>query len=908
MGTVTNSFLTFEPKALLKSSDLNNLFDYLAYQDEASNLYLDGSGIAYGLNISVKDSQLTISKGFGVSSYGDVVVVEQDMTFNHATLLAIDTKGVFKTTYELSHLKDSKVLTADILKDKCLFIHIANVKEGGTICGVRSDKSNTYYKRKIRFFFGELVTKSDTNGKRPFSIPQIRRLGHLSKGSREINLNAFTDKTTLMAGFKGIFTEGVTNVFQSYAQLITNYPNVVCLTKPQPTEAALLNYFKGTFKNESDLRYQNAYDYLKDVEAAFEELAQCAWFKMNYQMPTKTALPATLALGKVVDDCSTCRQEWQSVQAYDATLQEAIFYAERLRLMLLGTSLDFDKLIINISLTPSKSPLFPLSQRAIPIYFKTTALLAQWNCPRTQTLLTNEIPTAEDNPNKLLYDTEGFDFYHINGHLGRPLKDVLPAIEDKKRQLNVAFDIVPIYFGNSQSANGLNFLDKGIHLGCSLSELEREFGQQKLYTLCILSQYKKGTLTYGESNTELQPLIKLVDDFQSRCLNNFDYQSFMLRHADIFIDTPSPKVEERKLTIPPCLFDYFKVLQQLYITQVEARQFQDFALCHPGLEHANGVLRGGTLVLVYDTKPDSFDKAQSSVFTPTVIADFMLPGCVQWHLPTAAFTMGVDIRLSNSTNIAASNPPTVSLKLTNYAVGAESVAWETTADIEFIDSKDNLVKEELLRNKVIDICGNLTQELNIDIFRKAKTITFEATQTATCGQKSSVYSEELVYTHPVVSPKPTDTSNETILRQRHQSYKTSIDSLEKDTDVKGSKAAKLGRLFVFFPKAQPKLTEDFGEFLKAVNSTVNLKSKQPEQQAAYWQLLETTTYFYFDKLVAESKTLDDNTLNAITNTADFLSQKEQDATAFVTKWQSKDIEIEDNKSLISSIEELFKKA
>ena len=129
--------------------------------------------------------------------------------------------------------------------------------------------------------------------------------------------------------------------------------------------------------------------------------------------------------------------------------------------------------------------------------------------------------------------------------------------------------------------------------------------------------------------------------------------------------------------------------------------------------------------------------------------------------------------------------------------------------------------------------------------------------------------------------------------------------------MKESKATILSRLFVFFPKTQTKLTEDFAEFLKTVSSSINQKSKQPEkseQQAAYLQLLETTTYLFFDKLITESKTLDENTLNAITNVADFLNKKEQDSTAFVTKWQSKDIEIEDNKSLISNIEELFKKA
>jgi hypothetical protein len=79
-----NSHAVFEPDQVLNHNQLNSIADYLGDQERLTRVRLIGAGIIEGLEVRIDGTGVTVSKGLGITTDGDLVVQEDEKPFVYA--------------------------------------------------------------------------------------------------------------------------------------------------------------------------------------------------------------------------------------------------------------------------------------------------------------------------------------------------------------------------------------------------------------------------------------------------------------------------------------------------------------------------------------------------------------------------------------------------------------------------------------------------------------------------------------------------------------------------------------------------------------------------------------------------------------------------------------------------------
>jgi hypothetical protein len=131
---------------------------------------------------------------------------------------------------------------------------------------------------------------------------------------------------------------------------------------------------------------------------------------------------------------------------------------KRLQLMIMNFE---PKEVDAIRITPSKDYNRPLEERAIPFYYEKPAdLTKEWNHNRT--LKANEKlnlgynsdkynpPVPDESLNPLDYSIDEFNFFRIEGHIGKNFKTVLRDLDRIKSSKGLPVDVVAIRLGDAK--------------------------------------------------------------------------------------------------------------------------------------------------------------------------------------------------------------------------------------------------------------------------------------------------------------------------------------------------------------------------------------------------------------------------------------------------------------------------
>jgi hypothetical protein len=132
-----------------------------------------------------------------------------------------------------------------------------------------------------------------------------------------------------------------------------------------------------------------------------------------------------------------------------------------------------------ITITPSKYEYPPLSDRAIPYYYKVNVsgseLYKYWNYNKTtkgnaaRNLSYNAALYSSDTTvtQPLLYDIERFNFFRVEGHIGQNQNTVLTNILNQQSKYNLPFDVVAISADQLQTTAPLP--------QCSFNDLDTDY-------------------------------------------------------------------------------------------------------------------------------------------------------------------------------------------------------------------------------------------------------------------------------------------------------------------------------------------------------------------------------------------------------------------------------------------------
>ncbi|BAZ01000.1 hypothetical protein NIES37_49980 [Tolypothrix tenuis PCC 7101] len=237
---------------------------------------------------------------------------------------------------------------------------------------------------------------------------------------------------------------------------------------------------------EAPYTLQYFYDYLSQIVAAYDELAEAAFDLMDDCAPDTRRFPKFLLLGiipppkqtdaverilppeqadPVIAPPSPYRSNFTQPPINNAeqsrVKQVRYLYQRLLNLCRPDSYYLLPYYNTPIKITPSKDRSVTLSQQAIPYYFNYPNLYQYWSYDAYRKSRSEQIPAyfcpQNSSPrDELLYRLDGYNFYRIEGHIGKSTSKALNIIQQYQQQYNLPFDVIILKCSSFQSFQDLN--------------------------------------------------------------------------------------------------------------------------------------------------------------------------------------------------------------------------------------------------------------------------------------------------------------------------------------------------------------------------------------------------------------------------------------------------------------------
>ena len=701
LDTLADHYAVFEPDQVLTHGQLNSVSDYLDDQLRLGRVLLDGVGLVAGLHVSLQgDGSVRISAGFGVSTDGDLMRLGTDTVYDRfrpydttaAVYPPLHPGEAMLDLQELVPVGESDVLAVPLatlsggLSDKAVLMLMETVVNDPDLCsGTGCDNLGRDALHRLRFL---LISRADAQAlldARPLLPVSTRAQALPALAMRRPALaRDITSVGVLAARYRDTANLSLRDLLGALPVLARQCPEVLSdMFGGDPTgrwQAALEDIASRLANSTASGECQVWYSFIKDLIAQWSELREALLSDDGVMLPDVAAFPKHLLLGALTEVRA------QRTGLYPSPLDAAARQsAARSRFL----AWKFDALIRSFALptdqatviTPSHSDARTLEERAIPWYFGASSDTSSETNSRTssgngagppihlawnyrlsashregQNLGYRSASWASSNQARdpLGFAISGFDFFRVEGHLGRPVE----AVGDELRRLiadrNLPIHVQEVLLHNDRRLikrrppirytplHSLHYLvrqDVSLRLDESLS-----FGGRHLadMTTAVASAQVPATTDSGASvitvagsalvamstvQAAARPVLSQTSHsgYQAQMAGNgagwrASYATGLetvgntrasLGHVSR-TDFVSP-YDSLFHTNQPHWIDWLDNLIQAHDDRADDKLlFAQFVQDHPGLDHLGGVWRGGTLLLVYD------DGGR-------VVADFTLP-------------------------------------------------------------------------------------------------------------------------------------------------------------------------------------------------------------------------------------------------------------------------------------------
>ncbi|WP_310601225.1 hypothetical protein [Desulfobulbus sp.] len=436
---------------------------------------------------------------------------------------------------------------------------------------------------------------------------------------------------------------------------------------PAPSWLKQLQGWQGHF-NATGESIQYYYDFLKDLAETWNDFRACLAGDRTWNCPDPLAFPKHLLLGTVdaAAGGETLRTAFYPSPLVSHTagqLRHARFLAGKIDTLIrtftvpTGTKGAGDAAI---RITPSRSEEAPLEERAIPWYYRvntTIPIHLQWNFR----LREMGMATANYSYNAEFYGATGaaaqplaaacgrYPFFRIEGHLGQPVTTVTTALEKLIEKWNLPIAVRAIALGIDRTKvvkrPGIRYTDlhrlhylfrqdvsKQLGEAIRFSQNFKQKVDKAVRAEVIANRADDAGVTYTgyakDKNTELARNAAKVRTVLNRSYSQYKTDTtwkanvapaleaagrFKTRLSEVvkteFATPFDTLIGNDRMHWLDWLDDIIKAKDE---QEDDKLLFASFLAAHPGLEHAGGVARGGTFVLVHDQEHK-------------VVADFMLP-------------------------------------------------------------------------------------------------------------------------------------------------------------------------------------------------------------------------------------------------------------------------------------------
>ncbi|SHJ76785.1 hypothetical protein SAMN02745165_03123 [Malonomonas rubra DSM 5091] len=680
LSTQVTEHTVFEENQVLTAEQLNQVVGYLDRQQRLTRARLHGVGIVCGLQLKMIATAVSLSPGTALTTDGDLMNVEEPLSF-----------GQFKS------FTDQDALYPHFMVDDITMPLYELVAKGGTALSSFTATTGRQLSNMVAvlylesyFYDPDLCTGSGCDNKGKEARNNLKLLlvdaenAPLLLGSEAL----LGRRYPLLESY--VMTRPILEPdnIDDYTDLGNTYRNVILQTIPELKERLQKTWQKQISMLVSDLygktnptlawaekletlqnHVQNSlfgvqylYDFLRDLSLAYSEFKE-ALFEDNFIcMPPVELFPKHVLLGGVGDYSEVRHGFYESPQLNrkDRALARIRFLHQRLDRMI--RLFEMPAVTEKLKFTPTLLSSAGLGERAIPYYYKPDKLRplnGNWSFELSQRGLQREIygyyaetlggSAAAKQP--LNYDFDCYDFFRVEGHLGRDVEEAEAALKQQIEDYNLPIQVLPLQVETAlipfkpRPLAPLREL-KALHRFHRLDLLEnvkniRDFTEKVQATVEDSEKLPEtdvhaDTLSYnkaiGAGADELKQSLDQVRNDLKVDFSQFKLNDFKLHYSGAVQKAAAINKNVRGVTyassftpfeglINDTKFKWLGWIEGILLKRAEEAEelskFAQFLKEAPAMEHLAGAPKGGTFILVY------------SGASKKVVADFCLP---YWHV------------------------------------------------------------------------------------------------------------------------------------------------------------------------------------------------------------------------------------------------------------------------------------
>ncbi len=504
-----SNYYVFEDNQVLSSANLNQIVNYLDEQERLSRANLIGIGIVCGLEIDLKESTsgtvtIHLSKGCGVTSEGYLIVEPDDVElvsyrkysdeshYKPFSTLSADVLELFPENAE-----GTELLTGDFLKDKAVLLFLELKEESLRNCNPGSCDNLggkiTVKVRRLLIDHEDLMTINDYTlddyQKLCTILPEVpmRRLVFLTQDDLRFHQDVYRNFFLQQLDGKTVIerlSEAIVLAYKTTKKLVSDLIDF--------DGDNLASFF--TFSPDAKaVSIQYHYDFLRDLTAAYHELRVALLEQPAICLPNDNFFPQHLVLGLPVsisiEERLTGRTAYYPSPAsghLQPDLKKIRFLFNRINQLIWNFNIPLAETTA-LRITPSLYGSNFLSGKALPFYYKHESR-EHWDITKSGKEKSKEILSwhkDDDSPSHirdpLLYDLESYNFFRIEGIIGRNIIKVSSELAEQLKANRLPFSILHV---NADKIG--SFLDKhyaidhesGVMRGGTFVVIHRDTGAQ----------------------------------------------------------------------------------------------------------------------------------------------------------------------------------------------------------------------------------------------------------------------------------------------------------------------------------------------------------------------------------------------------------------------------------------------
>lgn len=662
----TSIYPVFEADQVLSQKELNLLVSHLEEQDRITRKNLIGLGIVCGLELTFPNATtVKIACGTAVTSLGfqinwkdtlftqyhDLEISDQflkpdfirepylDAIFKYAPKYE-SIKNCFELLPADASDEDKKPIPNTFFTDKLviLLLEVSLIDQKNCVTTNCDDKG-----KRIEFKIRPLVIPINEVTKELTTAYQLPELySKVTFPRYNVPYKNIITATNVLDGFRKVYKDTfLTEITTSITSVFNDFKNVL----PQESNLNILENCKSKItetvdKYKASVNLQYVWDWISDIVATQNEIINFKKINPSLCCVDENLFPFHVVLGGNAIDKEIYRTPFIKTlngnSEENSKLKELAFLFEKLVLIL--TSFEIPKAVA-IKVTPSSLGNMPLSEKAIPYYYNSILdLNKKWN-PQLTAKKENDtifsyhstIPNYTNKPDvkePLLFDIEPYNFFRIEGHIGKNYTEALTELTSLKDNYNLPFKVIAL---NAQSFVGKE-VDVTKHQGdWGDLELDYDMSRTKVFnsTQSVVNwiTLNKTKITAESLMTDatiasLKNILNEVKTLLTEDLTEFlsNYKSFydIFKNLNILFLFHRFCLTLNRTTlsiIAEDLIDHLDEINELFLEDPftvihnEALKrwnviykelfLSTFVQKNKGIEHKAGVTKGGTFILVY---------------------------------------------------------------------------------------------------------------------------------------------------------------------------------------------------------------------------------------------------------------------------------------------------------------------